>query len=106
MFVPPTPPDSPRGILCPKCSYDLRGTMGDWSRACPLRGVCPECGLQFEWAEMIGEKSGPVGRAADAISDLLGVPRSRQEVGTPLTLNGTGRRRSHHELSYNTFSHN
>ena len=77
MFVPPIPPDSPRGIICPKCSYDLRGTMGDWSLACPLRGVCPECGLQFEWAEMIGAGSGRVGRAADVISDLLGVPRSR-----------------------------
>ncbi len=77
MFVPPRPPDSHRGILCPTCGYDLRGTMGDWSRACPLRGVCSECGLQFEWAEMIGERSGFVGRAADAISDLLGMPRSR-----------------------------
>lgn len=80
MFIPPSPPvppDSPRGIVCPRCSYDLRGTMGDWSRACPLRGVCPECGLQFEWAEMIGASPGLICRAADAFSDLLGLPRSR-----------------------------
>lgn len=37
---------------CPRCGYDLRGTMTTWTRACPLEGTCTECGLAFEWADV------------------------------------------------------
>lgn len=37
---------------CPRCGYDLSGAMLDWGRECPLRGMCPECGLRFAWREV------------------------------------------------------
>jgi hypothetical protein len=37
---------------CPRCGYDLRGAAQDWVESCPLRGVCPECGLKFSWREV------------------------------------------------------
>ena len=67
------PPDTPRGLLCPKCAYDLRGTMGDWSNACPLRGICPECGLEFEWADMIGTRRRGWMQTADVLSEWFGL---------------------------------
>ncbi len=36
---------------CPRCGYDLRGTVATWTDSCPLNGVCTECGLEFEWVE-------------------------------------------------------
>lgn len=41
---------------CPRCGYDLRGTIAAWNEACPLSGTCTECGLDFEWAEVLSEK--------------------------------------------------
>jgi len=41
---------------CPRCGYDLRGTVESWKESCPLDGVCTECGLAFEWAELISDK--------------------------------------------------
>ncbi len=38
---------------CPRCGYDLRGTIGTWADQCPLHGTCTECGLQFVWAEVL-----------------------------------------------------
>ena len=35
--------------LCPKCRYGLSGESSLWKTQCPLRGVCPECGTQFQW---------------------------------------------------------
>lgn len=37
---------------CPRCGYDLRGTVATWMESCPLSGVCAECGLAFEWGEV------------------------------------------------------
>jgi hypothetical protein len=34
---------------CPRCGYDLRGTAYAWQDACPLEGVCPDCGHNFAW---------------------------------------------------------
>lgn len=39
-------------ILCPRCDYNLRGTISAWRDACPLEGRCTECGLRFEWADL------------------------------------------------------
>jgi hypothetical protein len=41
------------GCTCPRCNYDLRGTVAMWRDACPLNGTCTECGLEFEWAELL-----------------------------------------------------
>ena len=41
------------GVNCPRCSYDLRGVPGTWETACPLAGICAECGLEFGWAETL-----------------------------------------------------
>jgi hypothetical protein len=37
---------------CPRCGYDLRGECERWRDACPLRGRCVECGLDFAWADL------------------------------------------------------
>lgn len=38
---------------CPRCGHDLRGTLLTWREACPLAGRCPECGLAFEWGDLL-----------------------------------------------------
>lgn len=39
-------------VRCPRCGYDQRGVATAWHEACPLHGVCSECGLRFRWAEL------------------------------------------------------
>ncbi len=41
---------------CPRCGYDLRGAVATWIERCPLVGTCTECGLDFEWADLLSEK--------------------------------------------------
>ena len=41
---------------CPRCGYDLRGALETWKRKCPINGVCTECGLKFEWGELLCER--------------------------------------------------
>jgi len=38
---------------CPRCGYGLRGIVESWTDACPLTGVCSECGLEIEWKELL-----------------------------------------------------
>jgi len=40
-------------IRCPRCGYDLRGAVATWTHECPMEGVCTECGLEFEWRELL-----------------------------------------------------
>jgi len=48
------------GPSCPRCAYDLTGQAASWTEACPLTGRCPECGLDFEWGELLDPKlAGP-----------------------------------------------
>jgi hypothetical protein len=51
--------------------------MGDWSQACPLRGICPECGQEFDWADMVGSPRRRMVRVADTMSDWFGLSRTR-----------------------------
>jgi hypothetical protein len=37
---------------CPRCGYDLSGTIATWADSCPLAGLCSECGLEFDWADV------------------------------------------------------
>ncbi|MFO0856820.1 MAG: hypothetical protein U0640_05610 [Phycisphaerales bacterium] len=59
-------------VVCPRCGYDLRGQVDAWhpgyglpvnsgngdvreedvGAKCPVGGVCSECGLVFEWADL------------------------------------------------------
>ena len=38
---------------CPRCGYELRGIVDSWTESCPLLGVCSECGLDFNWSEVL-----------------------------------------------------
>ncbi|MGD9689282.1 MAG: hypothetical protein AB7K52_08270 [Phycisphaerales bacterium] len=41
--------------LCPRCGYDQSGAIATWDAQgyCPLRGRCTECGLDFEWEDVL-----------------------------------------------------
>lgn len=45
--------DNKSNTHCPRCGYDLRGAIETWKRECPISGVCAECGLSFEWADLL-----------------------------------------------------
>ncbi len=47
---------APGAACCPRCGYDLRGTLAAWSDSCPLAGTCAECGVGFEWREVLSPK--------------------------------------------------
>lgn len=38
---------------CPRCGYDLAGAVASWEDKCPVKGVCSECGLEFDWPEVM-----------------------------------------------------
>lgn len=38
--------------ICPKCGYDQSGEIATWAEQCPIEGICPECGLRFDWADV------------------------------------------------------
>jgi len=38
---------------CPRCGYDVRGSMTTWTESCPVQGTCTECGLEFEWGRVL-----------------------------------------------------
>lgn len=42
-----------REACCPRCGYDQRGAMSQWTQSCPLNGRCAECGLDFWWSELL-----------------------------------------------------
>ncbi len=41
---------------CPRCGYDQRGVIASWAEVCPLQGTCAECGLVFDWPELLSSK--------------------------------------------------
>ncbi len=41
---------------CPRCAYDLSGIAESWVHACPLSGLCSECGLAFDWRDILSSK--------------------------------------------------
>lgn len=48
--------DRPLPIHCPRCGYDLGGVVASWTEACPVGGICSECGLGFEWREVLNPR--------------------------------------------------
>jgi len=56
--------DGPDRVLmdkarCPRCGYDQRGMAESWTESCPMSGTCSECGLEFEWSELLSPKIRP-----------------------------------------------
>ncbi|GDY00404.1 hypothetical protein LBMAG48_28070 [Phycisphaerae bacterium] len=55
----PTPAPTP-APQCPRCGYDQSGTITSWfqndtdpNAACPLHHTCSECGLAFDWSDLL-----------------------------------------------------
>ncbi len=44
---------------CPRCGYDLRGETARWAFQCPVRGVCSECGYDFDWFTLLSPRFAP-----------------------------------------------
>lgn len=44
---------------CPRCGYDLSGTIASWKTSCPMEGQCSECGLSWAWSDVIGTQKLP-----------------------------------------------
>jgi hypothetical protein len=40
---------------CPRCGYDLTGTIDSWRDECPMHGTCSECGLTFSWGDIFND---------------------------------------------------
>ncbi len=40
-------------IRCPRCGYDLSALPPTWEAACPLYGLCSECGYEVEWSVVL-----------------------------------------------------
>ncbi|MCZ6837298.1 MAG: hypothetical protein O7G85_16100, partial [Planctomycetota bacterium] len=43
-------------IICPRCGYDLHGMVDSWREQCPISGNCAECGLPFDWGELLNRQ--------------------------------------------------
>lgn len=46
--------------ICPKCGYDQTGEIATWDTQCPIRGICTECGLGFNWSIVMRPELGQV----------------------------------------------
>ncbi len=46
--------------ICPKCGYDQTGEIATWDTQCPIRGICTECGLEFNWSSVMRPELGQV----------------------------------------------
>lgn len=56
--VPPYPPAVPKASAhaCPRCAYDLSGEVARWTDRCPTTSICPECGLEVDWRDVLVSK--------------------------------------------------
>ena len=50
------PVDNPIEAQCPRCGYDLHGIFESWRESCPRTGNCSECGLAFDWGDLLNLK--------------------------------------------------
>ncbi len=48
-----------RSPVCPRCGYELAGTMNAWTDRCPLRMPCSECGYQMSLTLVLGPPGPP-----------------------------------------------
>ncbi len=74
--------DDPRQsrAACPRCGYDLRGAIATWQEACPIDGICTECGLRFAWREILSTRFTMPKWCIEAKRGAMAVPR--QVAGT------------------------
>lgn len=63
-------------ISCPRCGYDQRGRMNTWDSDCELYGICSECGLDYEWADLLVPMRSPPGWCVEYTTGLIGSLRS------------------------------
>lgn len=46
--------------VCPRCGYEQSGAIAAWDRLdpphCPIAGLCTECGLEFEWRDVLNPR--------------------------------------------------
>lgn len=67
---------------CPRCGYDLAGLPASWTNSCPLSGSCSECGLSFQWADVLSTRRTPPAWSFEHTRSRL-LPRAvRTWVGT------------------------
>src|SRR6185295_18404627 len=57
MSAPAHADGNPAPPHCPRCGYDLSGAVATWSLSCPITGVCSECGLAFDWRNILDPKN-------------------------------------------------
>lgn len=50
---------SKQSANCPRCGYDLTGTVTTWTKQCPLTGICNECGLDVDWSRVFATSIHP-----------------------------------------------
>ncbi|MCP3902863.1 MAG: hypothetical protein GY715_04430 [Planctomycetes bacterium] len=48
--------DTPKVVRCPRCGYDQRGVIASWTTSCPVGSTCAECGLDFEWGDLLSRR--------------------------------------------------
>lgn len=48
-------PEAARAVECPLCGYDQEGALASFrgGESCPMRGRCPECGLDWFWGDLL-----------------------------------------------------
>lgn len=44
---------------CPRCGYDQSGAVAAWVEACPVKGLCTECGARFRWSSVLAPRVDP-----------------------------------------------
>jgi hypothetical protein len=58
--------------ICPRCGYDQSGEVAAWTDQCPLRGLCPECGTGFAWADLFDPARQDIRWLVEHAPDLRG----------------------------------
>ncbi|MFT3687010.1 MAG: hypothetical protein QM783_19165 [Phycisphaerales bacterium] len=66
---------------CPRCGYDLGGIAASWREACPLRGVCSECGLEVDWSRVLNAERWTPTWLVEHAAGWWGVPRASWRNG-------------------------
>jgi len=58
--------------MCPRCGYDQSGVVATWETACPVEGVCPECGHGFAWADLFNPSRQDLPWSVEAAAGTFG----------------------------------
>jgi hypothetical protein len=79
------PPDAERPLAeataeagarqCPRCAYDVSAPILGWRQSCDVMGTCPECGLYYEWADVLNPERRRLAGFVEQSTSLLGLVR-------------------------------